>query len=173
MTSNLSWGWRPLSHESLASVCKVVEAGECSWGEFVLHIFGRRSRWNLLYASCLTTPAETSRPNCHTVQTFARFCAYVWDCLFLVRPVRSRPISVLSQHGTRTPEDPVAAEERQKAGRDEEGEGPRSEDRRQSCPGVHLLCLQGKFKPPNSEGNQILWSPTPTWLFGFGKLSSF
>lgn len=94
--------------------------------------------------SCLKMRAETSRPNCHTVQMFARFCAYVWDCLFLVTPVRTQPISALSQHGTRTPEDPVAAEERQKAGRNEEGKGPRSEDRRQSRSGVYLFCLQGK-----------------------------
>lgn len=50
----------------------------------------------------------------------------------------------IQQHGSWTPENPISAEKRQEAGRDQEIQRPRPEDRGKSGAGVHMWRLQGQ-----------------------------
>lgn len=58
----------------------------------------------------------------------------------------SRCLLRFCQNGARASEDSESAEKCQEAGGDEEGEGPRSEDRSEGCARVHLSRVQGEYR---------------------------
>lgn len=57
----------------------------------------------------------------------------------------SPPLLRFCQNGARASEDSESAQKCQEAGRDEEGQGPRSKDGSKGCTCVHLPCVQGEY----------------------------